>query len=157
MPPPLLASQWIDNAPPGASPGDVVVATGNVFETQSGPAVGVFDLVATTTTVASATERRFVKIELAFNPDTVPFKAPIIAQATANKSSNFANVAVAQTSDIELMGSVTYPAGGGVVKDPIVLAVVGGSGALVGARGQCVITYDPATQVFTYTVTLLKF
>ena len=140
-----------------ARSGDLVVATGNVFETTNGPAIGVFDLVATTTTVASATERRYVNIELAFNPDTVPFKAPVIAQATANKTSNFANVAMAQTSDLNMLGSVTYPAGGGVVRDPIVLAVVGGTGAWMGARGQCVISYDAVTQVFTYTVTLVKF
>lgn len=151
--------QWIDNGPAGASPGDVVIASGNVFDSlaPSAPQVGIFDLAATVTSIAGSTERRHVNIEVSFFPGDVPFKAPVIAQATGNKTVNFANVAQASTSDLNLAGVVAYPAGGGVVVEPIVLAVIGGSGAFIGAKGQCTITFDAATSVFSYTFTLLKF
>ena len=153
-----LGRQWIDNAPAGASPGDNVIAYGNVFDSlaPSAPVVGVFDLVATVTSVAASTERRFVNIEVSFYPGDIPFKAPTIAQATGNKTVNFANVANAPSNDLNLSGVVQYPAGGGVVAEPIVLAVVGGTGAFIGAKGQCTIAFDAATSVFSYTFTLVK-
>lgn len=123
----------------------------------SGPSVGEFNLLATVTQVTGGTERRFVTIELSFNRGDVPFKAVDIAQATGNKTLNFANVAAAPTNDIDMMGVVTYPAGGAILTDPLVLAIVGGTGAWTGARGTCTISYDTTLQTFKYTVTLLKF
>lgn len=94
-------------------------------------------------------------IDLAFSQAAVPFKAPAIAVATMNKTANFANVATAPTNDINL-SDVTFPSGGATVADPITLAVVGGTGAFIGARGQCTIYFDAATAVYTYVITLLK-
>ena len=154
--PPLFPtqSQILDTLPAGRR----VIASGNIFDSPSpsAPPVGVFDLAASVTSVAGATERRFMFIDLAFSQAAVPLKAPAIAQATMNKTANFANVATAPTNDINLSGVVTFPSGGPTVADPITLAVVGGTGAFIGARGQCTIYFDPATAVYKYVITLLK-
>ena len=73
-----------------------------------------------------------------------------------NKTDNYVNVAQAPSSDINVSGVVAYPSGSGTVTEPIVLAVVGGTGAFIGAKGECTITYNPANLIFTYTITLLK-
>lgn len=157
--PPTITSLWLDFGVPGASPGDQVTAYGQMYETAdaSGPSVGEFNLAATVTQVTGGNERRLVNIELAFYRGDVPFKAVDIAQATGNKTLNYANVAAAPTNDINMSGVVNYLAGGAILTDPIVLAVIGGTGAWTGSRGTCTITYDPALQTFKYTVTLLKF
>ena len=113
-------SQILDTIPSGASVGDRVIASGNIFDSlaPSATPIGVFDLAASVTSVAGATERRFMFIDLAFSQAAVPFKAPAIALATMNKTANFANVATAPTNDINLSGVVTFPSGGATVADP---------------------------------------
>lgn len=62
--------------------------------------------------MVNTVEKRWVNIEVSlFRSDEVKFKSPFIAEATANKSSNFANVAQAETNDLEIAGVVQYPAG----------------------------------------------
>ena len=55
---------------------------------------------------------------------------------------------------ILIEGVEDYPAGGGLPTDELVYAISGGTGAYAGVRGEARITYDAATQRFTYRLAL---
>ena len=165
----------------GPSLGDQVIVNGAVFEPSSPsggpppatggpPPVGRFDLSATTTAVLNATaERRQVFIEDAFNPGVMPdFFAPAASLKTAlgnnnnnNNNNNdttaaaFSRALAASGDALEMSGVETYPPNGAILSTLITFAVTGGTGALIGARGQVLIEFDAASQSFKYTFTLL--
>jgi hypothetical protein len=115
--------------------------------------IGTFDLSAITTSVNGATERRQVFIETSFDQS---FKDKLNqTNRRCGTSKNRADIDVSPTNDINMSGVETYPTGGGILSEPIVLAVGSGTGIFVGARGQVKISHDPASQFFTYTFTLL--
>ena len=144
-------------APNGADGplGDMVVANGLVYESpiDATDPIGTFDLSAITTSVKGATERRQVFIEASFNQS---FKDKLDqANRRCGTSKNRADISVSPTNDLSMSGVETYPTGGGILSEPIVLSIGSGTGIFVGARGQVKISYDPASQFFTYTFTLL--
>lgn len=122
-------------------------------DSPSAPAVGVFDLDAIVTSIAGDRERRTVTIEIALNRGDNEFDRVIRAPADGEKGKNFANVARSETNDINLAGTYETPAGGKVPDAPFTLTVVGGSGAFVGARGQCTV-YAREKDVYEYVFTL---
>ena len=135
--------------------GDTVIANGLVYESPINGAdpIGTFDLSAITTSVNGATERRQVFIETSFDQS---FKDKLNqTNRRCGTSKNRADIDVSPTNDINMSGVETYPTGGGILSEPIVLAVGSGTGIFVGARGQVKISHDPASQFFTYTFTLL--
>jgi hypothetical protein len=134
---------------------DTVIANGLVYESPINGAdpIGTFDLSAITTSVNGATERRQVFIETSFDQS---FKDKLNqTNRRCGTSKNRADIDVSPTNDINMSGVETYPTGGGILSEPIVLAVGSGTGIFVGARGQVKISHDPASQFFTYTFTLL--
>ncbi len=135
--------------------GDKVIANGLVYESPINGAdpIGTFDLSAITTSVNGATERRQVFIETSFDQS---FKDKLSqTNRRCGTSKNRADIDVSPTNDINMSGVETYPTGGGILSESIVLAVDSGTGIFVGARGQVKISHDPASQFFTYTFTLL--
>ena len=75
---PSATSVVIDNGAAGPSPGDVVIASGNVFASLAPGAapVGQFDYYSTTTSIAGSWERRFVATEVSLFLGTSPSKRP---------------------------------------------------------------------------------
>jgi hypothetical protein len=144
----------------GPSSGDLVVVKGALLaapDAKSAP-IGTFDLSAIVVTVAPPRERRQVFIELSFSKGAAERVLPgasKMAALAAAASPDFAKISAGRNDDLALAGVETYPAGGGILDTPLVLSVVGGTGAFIGARGQAVINYAPASQTFSYAVTLL--
>ena len=135
--------------------GDTVIANGLVYESPINGAdpIGTFDLSAITTSVNGATERRQVFIETSFDQS---FKDKLNqTNRRCGTSKNRADINVSPTNDSNMSGVETYPTGGGILSEPIVLAVGSGTGIFVGARGQVKISHDPASQFYPYTFTLL--
>lgn len=144
----------VPNGPDGPL-GDMVVVSGLVYDSPINgiPAIGTFDLSATTTSVTGATERRQVFIETSFNQ---AFKDELNqSNRRCGTSKNRADIEISPTNDISISGVETYPTGGGILSDPIVFSIGSGTGIFVGSRGQVKISYDPVSQFFTYTFTLL--
>lgn len=160
----------IDTGGAGPSLGDQVIASGDAFATAaaSGAPLGRFDVTSVTTAVLSggALERRQVNVELAFNAGVVPdFYAPVAALksslllpgggGSSSTAAAFSRAPAASGDALELSGGETCPLAGGLPLAPVAFAVTGGTGALVGARGQVLIEFDAATAVFKYTIMLL--
>ena len=162
----------VDVGAAGPSLGDETIASGDLFENANatGAPAGRFDLTSITTALLPGTtppqERRKVLIELAFNPGAVPnfyspiatFKSSLPGFGGGNNDTTAAaySRALASSGDsLQLVGVETYPLGGGLPTAPVVYAVTGGTGALVGARGQALIDFDSAAGVFRYTLMLL--
>jgi len=160
----------IDAGGAGPSLGDQVIASGDAFATAaaSGAPLGRFDVTLVTTAVLSggALERRQVNVELAFNAGVVPdFYAPVAALksslllpgggGSSSTAAAFSRAPAASGDALELSGGETCPLAGGLPLAPVAFAVTGGTGALVGARGQVLIEFDAATAVFKYTIMLL--
>lgn len=144
----------IPNGPDGPL-GDMVVANGLVYKSPINgiPSIGTFDLSAVTTSVSGAAERRQVFIETSFNQ---AFKDELNqSNRRCGTSRNRADIEVSPTNDLNLSGVETYPTGGGILSEPIVFSIDSGTGIFVGSRGQVKISFDPVTQFFTYTFTLL--
>ena len=107
-----------------------------------------------------------MNVELAFNAGVVPdFYAPVAALksslllpgggGSSSTAAAFSRAPAASGDALELSGGETYPLAGGLPLAPVAFAVTGGTGALVGARGQVLIEFDAATAVFKYTIMLL--
>lgn len=150
------ANRTVIPAPPGPGPalGDQVIGWGQVFGTPAatGPPIGTFYLSAVTTRVDAArtVEARQVLIEVSLDRTHTADKALQLRRAVAAK----AGVA-GGTDDLEIAGVDEYPAGGGVLVNPLLLAVTGGTGAFLGSRGQVRISRDPATGEFQYDFVLV--
>jgi hypothetical protein len=135
--------------------GDMVIANGIVYASpiDGTDPIGTFDLSAITTSVNGATERRQLFIETSFNQS---FKDKLNqTNRRCGTSKSRADINLSQTSDINISGVETYPRGGGILSEPLVLGIGSGTGIFVGSRGQVKISYDPVRQFFTYTFTLL--
>jgi hypothetical protein len=133
----------------------MVIANGIVYESpiDGTDPIGTFDLSAITTSVNGATERRQLFIETSFNQS---FKDKLNqTNRRCGTSKNRADINVSPTSDLNISGVETYPRGGGILSEPLVLGIGSGTGIFVGSRGQVKISYDPVSQFFTYTFTLL--
>jgi hypothetical protein len=135
--------------------GDMVIVNGLIYESPINGAdpIGTFDLSSITTSVNGATERRQVFVETSFNQ---AFKERLSqSNRRCGTSKNRADIEISSTNDINMSGVEKYPRGGGVFIDPVVLSIGSGTGIFVGSRGQVKISYDPVSQFFTYTFTLL--
>lgn len=143
------------DGPPGPL-GDYLVASGIIYESPSESAaqIGVFDLTAFTTSVTATTERRQVFIETSFDKSYTRRTGPGKLFCGVNK--NLGTMKSVPTDDLSLMGVETYPLGGGILTNPIRFGVSSGIGLFDGAEGSVEISFDPVTQFFTYTFTLLR-
>ncbi len=122
----------------GSTPGDTIQVNGLVYGPggPTTPLLGNFDLTATITAVTGSTKRELKWVELELNDPAFPgAKGP---------------------GELSFAGVEVFPATFGGRIDPFTLAVVGGTGAFVGASGEVLITYDPSSFQYTYTVTLLS-
>lgn len=139
---------------PSIAAGDEIVADGLLYSTPTldGPPIGRQDFVAVVTSVQSATERRHISIELDFTDGAW-------AQKHLGLREKAAGVTGVKTADgasgLQLVGVETWPSGGGILRDPLTLAIVGGTGAFFGARGQATISLlDAPTQKFKFVIVL---
>jgi hypothetical protein len=135
--------------------GDVVIANGLIYETPTNGAtpVGTFDLSAVTTSFSNTTERRQVFVEASFDKSFIQKLNKSKVMCGTSKGYGIRNLA--PTDDINLMGVETYPIGGGILTTPLTFGISAGTGQFVGTEGSVNIAYDPVTQFFTYTFTLL--
>jgi hypothetical protein len=135
--------------------GDMVIVNGLIYESPINGAdpIGTFDLSSITTSVNGATERRQVFVETSFNQAFKEWLSQ--SNRRCGTSKNRADIEISSTNDINMSGVEKYPRGGGVFIDPVVLSIGSGTGIFVGSRGQVKISYDPVSQFFTYTFTLL--
>jgi len=136
--------------------GDMVIVNGLIYESPINGAdpIGTFDLSSITTSVNGATERRQVFVETSFNQAFKEWLSQ--SNRRCGTSKNRADIEISSTNDINMSGVEKYPRGGGVFIDPVVLSIGSGTGIFVGSRGQVKISYDPVSQFFTYTFTLLS-
>jgi hypothetical protein len=134
----------------------MVIVNGLIYESPINGAdpIGTFDLSSITTSVNGATERRQVFVETSFNQAFKEWLSQ--SNRRCGTSKNRADIEISSTNDINMSGVEKYPRGGGVFIDPVVLSIGSGTGIFVGSRGQVKISYDPVSQFFTYTFTLLS-
>lgn len=143
------------NDPPGPL-GDMVLANGLIYPTILAGAepVGTFDLLAFAASVTDTTERRQLSIGLSLGD------AQSVKSGSSKRRCGFSTYPrageLAPTNTLALNGVATYPVGGGILSNPIYLGISSGTGLLTGARGSVKISYDPQTQFFAYTLTLLR-
>jgi hypothetical protein len=134
----------ISNGPDGPL-GDSVIANGIVYKESSPTSkpIGTMDLFATTTSTSESTERRLVTIELSFSPEFArkSWISELNTKAPGNKK---------RPSDINLTGIETYPIGGGILNEPLILGGTAGTGWFTGAEGTAKIAYDASEQLFIY-------
>lgn len=136
--------------------GDTVFANGSIYDSVSETAssIGVFDLSALTTSTDGFSERRQVFIELSFS-EAFRKKAPQLRGRCGLNASPRATQ-IAPYDAINMMGVETYPPDGVILTNPIYLGVASGTGLFMGAQGTVKISYNPQTQLFTYTFSLLS-
>ena len=136
-------------AGPSGPLGDQVVASGVLYASpdDSRP-IGIFDLVAFTTSVQGQYERRQVFIELSIDNEYI--QGSWLSGLSLDASQNTGR------SDLNLMGVETYPTGGGILVQPLQLGLSAGTGAFLHADGFARITYDPAGKLFSYNVSIFN-
>lgn len=141
--------------PPGPV-GDTVYANGDIFQSASSSAssLGVFDLSAFATSADGTSERRQVFNEMSFN-EAFRKKAPQLRHRCGFNASPRATQ-LAPNDALNMMGVETYPPDGAILTSPIYFGITSGTGLFMGARGTVKISYNPSTQIFTYTISLLS-
>ena len=138
----------VSAGPPGPI-GDQVFANGLLYANPNDSTpIGVFDLVAFTTSVEGAFERRQVFIELSIDRSFIRRAwYPALPEGAPGGEAR---------SDLNLMGTETYPIGGGILVDPLQLGVSAGTGVFQDCRGMVTTTYDPSLQVFAYRLNVVR-
>lgn len=143
--------------PPEGPLANQVVVNGLIYETptEAAPSIGTFDLSAIVTSVNNENERRQVFIETAFDPAYVNklIKEKKFCQRLIMKKP--VDPDRSHPDDIDMTGVETYPLGGGILTTPVVFGISAGDGRFIGVKGSVRITFDPATQFFTYTFTFV--
>ena len=90
-------------------------------------------------------ERREVSIE-------VSFYKPFARKSWISKL-NPTFKTTGQADEVSVTGVETYPRGGGILDSPLIMGISTGTGRFIGAVGTVTISYDPATELFTYAFT----